>query len=49
MVSDDVKYSKEKFISQQKTVRSLNDAVLLKFKAIGAIEPKTNERMSVLN
>lgn len=49
VVSEGVTYTKEKFISQQKTVKALNNVVLMKFKTIGAIEFKSNERMSVLN
>lgn len=49
VVSDGVAYTKEKFISQQKTVKAMNDVILLKFKTVGIIEPKNNERMSVFN
>jgi hypothetical protein len=42
VVSDGVTYTKEKFISQQKTVKAVNDVVLLRFKTVGAIEYKTN-------
>ena len=49
VISDGVTYTKEKFISQQRTVKALSDVVLLKFKTIGAIEFRTNERMSVFN
>ncbi len=49
MISEDVTYTKEKFISQQKTVRASGDVVLLKFKKVGVIDFKNHERMSVFN
>lgn len=49
VVSEGVTYTKEKFISQQRTVKASGEVVLMKFKTVGVIEFKTNERMSVFN
>ena len=49
VVSDGVTYTKQKFILQQKIVKASGDVVLLKFKTVGVIDFKTNERMSVFN
>ena len=49
VISEGVTYTKEKFISQQRTVKASDDVILLKFKTVGLIDFKTNERMSVFN
>ena len=42
VTSEGVTYTKEKFISQQRTVKASDDVVLLKFKTVGLIDFKTN-------
>jgi hypothetical protein len=42
VVSEGVTYTKEKFISQQRTVKAVGDVVLLKFKTVGVIDFKTH-------
>jgi hypothetical protein len=49
LLSEGVTYKKGEFISQQKTVKALNDAVLLSFKTVAGIEFKNQERISVFN
>ena len=49
VMSDGNRYTKEQFISQEKTVKALNDVVLLKFKTIAGIEFKNQDRISVFN
>jgi len=49
VMSDGNRYTKEQFISQEKTVKALSDVVLLKFKTIAGIEFKNQDRISVFN
>ncbi len=49
VVSEGITYTKEKFISQQKAVKALNDVVLLKFKTVAGIEFKNQDRISIFN
>ena len=49
VMSDSNRYTKEQFISQEKTVKAMNDVVLLKFKTIAGIEFKNQDRISVFN
>lgn len=49
VTSDSNRYTKEQFISQEKTVKALSDVVLLKFKTIAGIDFKNQDRISVFN
>jgi hypothetical protein len=40
--SDNISYTKEKFISQERKVRAEGEVVLMKFRTVGVIEFKTN-------
>lgn len=46
---EDAIYEREKFISQQKSITSLSESILLKFNSIVGIEFKSHERISVFN